>query len=1002
MDSDDSAAVVLFVAFALLLGVFCRSLAKVLNGAIPYTVILFMCGVIWGVIDDNISSSSKLDLASDTISGIDPHLFLQIFLPLLIFESAFSMKWHIFKRLLPQMMALAVVGVIIATALTAVILRILIAPSFSWEEALLLGAIVSATDPVAVVALLKELGGSAKLRTLIEGESLLNDGTAIVMVSVFIELCTGVELDGLYIVEMFSRLALGGIALGLAWGAVTIWVVGLVHRDVLVETTLTVSGVLAIVMLGASFVWYGKPKISPSVAHSLHEFWGTLAYFGETIVFILAGLLLANRIEFSNFTVDDYGRLVVLYLFLMIIRATMVLILSPFLVRFGYGFGVRRAAVLVYGGLRGAVALAMALVVELEEEISETTRNYVMFYGCGITFLTLVINAPTAGAFVRWLGLLRTSHAQEEQFVRGILLLSQKTKLSMQKVIDTIPEDHKSLCNWPKIEEFLSLSKLARTGSSNALLLGRTYAELSRVRTESSPGEDSDDSDDYDEGAALIPPVEDTTNLCCASLRRPMSNISPCEQRLQEARLRFLRGTLEALEGLLSSDALKALIAAEEAAEDRCHRPLSEWIDTLWPICKNPSWLAFLLKVNRLVYLDPILRWGINNSLDRAVRVASSYIEAHRRMLTTLRGSQDVMDRIRSESNTMTRMAKSFLEKATRKYSEKISQIYSELTANHLLSELSRNIHHLAGQGHFVDSELEILSKFIRDKQVDLLRGRNKFSPPTERDMLRISRLFALVGEDEFIDAIMYHDDIDLQKEAHLFAPDALNDYFYFVTSGALVYQHPEGYSQLLERGTFINVAEALAERPPLIKIIAWEKTKLVRFPGSFFRDACTGVFQQYTESRMQLVTNLAHLAGFHLFYLFGKEIFRLSTSPQLKALTKSKLMTTRIVREIVWDSEVILLTEGDTFQVENLGLILLGEISSADGNTSVFNLHGWQYCGNGNYICTSDVAIALHVGNVQTQSAYKPKASFHHCPKSYSFINSGNLGLENPLSRID
>lgn len=64
------------------------------------------------------------------------------------------------------------------------------------------------------------------------------------------------------------------------------------------------------------------------------------------------------------------------------------------------------------------------------------------------------------------------------------------------------------------------------------------------------------------------------------------------------------------------------------------------------------------------------------------------------------------------------------------------------------------------------------------------MRGRNKFSPPTERDMLRISRLFALVGEDEFIDAIMYHDDIDLQKEAHLFAPDALNDYFYFVTSG--------------------------------------------------------------------------------------------------------------------------------------------------------------------------------------------------------------------------
>ncbi|EGD83588.1 hypothetical protein PTSG_04196 [Salpingoeca rosetta] len=353
-------AAVLFVSFALLLGVFCRSLAKSIGGVIPYTVLLLLFGVLWGVMDDH--TTSELGDAANEVADIDPHLFLQasVFLPLLIFESAFSMKWHIFKRMLPQMLALAVLGVVIASSLTACVLRVLISPFLSWSECFLIGAIVSATDPVAVVALLKDLGGSAKLRTLVEGESLLNDGTAIVIFVVFLDISRGVELGPGDVAVTFFRLALGGIGLGILWGAVTIWLIGLVHKDTLVETTLTVastyllfhvaeelcevSGVLAIVALGASFVWYGKTKISPSVAHSLHEFWSILAYFGETIVFVLAGVLLAQKVDFAYFSAQDYGYLLLFYVLLMVIRAVMVVILSPILINFGYGFGIRRAA----------------------------------------------------------------------------------------------------------------------------------------------------------------------------------------------------------------------------------------------------------------------------------------------------------------------------------------------------------------------------------------------------------------------------------------------------------------------------------------------------------------------------------------------------------------------------------------------------------------------------------------------------------------------------------
>ena len=97
-------------------------------------------------------------------------------------------------------------------------------------------------------------------------------------------------------------------------------------------------------------------------------------------------------------------------------------------------------------------------------------------------------------------------------------------------------------------------------------------------------------------------------------------------------------GAGQSLEGQLTSDAHKALLAAEEAAEDRCHKPLQEWGDTLASVCKNPSWLSYLLKKNRVALLDPLLRWGIRNSLSRGVRVASAYVEAHRRMLSSLQG----------------------------------------------------------------------------------------------------------------------------------------------------------------------------------------------------------------------------------------------------------------------------------------------------------------------------------------------------------------------------
>ena len=118
------------------------------------------------------------------LSRIDPHTMLYVFLPPLIFESAFSIEWHLFKKTAWQCLLLAGPGLLLASGMTALPINVLMYKDWSFEASLLLGTVLSATDPVAVVALLKELGAKKSLATLIEGESLMNDGTAMVIFNV--------------------------------------------------------------------------------------------------------------------------------------------------------------------------------------------------------------------------------------------------------------------------------------------------------------------------------------------------------------------------------------------------------------------------------------------------------------------------------------------------------------------------------------------------------------------------------------------------------------------------------------------------------------------------------------------------------------------------------------------------------------------------------------------------------------------------------------------------
>ena len=244
----------LFIIIALIIGAGTRHWLR--KSPLPFTVSLLIIGLglgaanrlgwfeVWhfGSLAVNVD---WLHQSLNWAGKIDPHLILYVFLPTLIFEAAFAMDVHTFKKSFTNAFMLAVPGIILALILTAFIVIGLKGAGlgfagWGWPLALLFGAVVSATDPVAVVALLKELGASKKLGTLIEGESLLNDGTAIVIFMVLLATITGAGSDTSPIVE-FLKVALGGALVGVFFGWLTIRWVKKVFNDALIGFVHTVG-----------------------------------------------------------------------------------------------------------------------------------------------------------------------------------------------------------------------------------------------------------------------------------------------------------------------------------------------------------------------------------------------------------------------------------------------------------------------------------------------------------------------------------------------------------------------------------------------------------------------------------------------------------------------------------------------------------------------------------------------------------------------------------------
>lgn len=468
-----------FIIIAVIIGALTRFFFQ--NSPLPFTVVLLLIGLLLGVLGrfDYLSvfdingmtfDFSFMDRSIQWAANIDPHLLLYVFLPILIFEAAFAMDVHVFKKTFVNSTIMAVPGIIVAIVLTAFFVVGIYYFGFglgkwNWTIALLFGSVVSATDPVAVVSILKELGASKKLGTLIEGESLLNDGTAIVIFMViFVGLSGTVDSDTSPIFEFF-RVAFGGVAIGCLIGWLIIKWIKKVFNDMLVEITaiiaaayLTffiaeyffhVSGVLALVAFGLVMASYGKTKISPEVQHFLHEFWELAAFIANTLIFLIVGVVIAERTVFSLY---DFILLFAIYIGIFIVRAIVIAMFFPAMKKFGYGITKKDAYVVWYGALRGAIGLALALIVAGSDSIDKEIRDQFLFLTAGIVTLTLLINATTMKMVVEKLGLTKLAPAKILAMHNSNVYLQQ----SVEKNIENLKTDrYLKRANWKTVRNYM-------------------------------------------------------------------------------------------------------------------------------------------------------------------------------------------------------------------------------------------------------------------------------------------------------------------------------------------------------------------------------------------------------------------------------------------------------------------------------------------------------------------------------------------------------------------
>ncbi|NWG45120.1 MAG: cation:proton antiporter [Alphaproteobacteria bacterium] len=422
------ASVVFGLAALLALASLLLPLSRRLN--LPYTVVLALAGL--GLGTALVTGVTPPGLAGGFLTtlrglGLSSDAFLYLFLPPLLFHAGLTIDSRRLMDDIGPVIVLAVVAVLVCTL--AVGFGLAAVSGHGLAVCLLIGAIVSTTDSSAIVAIFRTMGAPRRLTIIVEGESLFNDAAAIASFVLLLGIVTAsAEPRPGSAVLSFTGGLLGGVAFGWLAGRLTAALIAGIRSVPVAEVTLTValayltfyfaedhlgvSGITAVVVAAMVMGGEGRTRISPGGWGNLQQTWAQLDFWATSLVFTLAAMLAPSA--FAEGMRAEYLWLsLAVFVLAFLARGFVLYGLMPALTLVGIAEPISRGykAVIWWGGMRGAVTMALALSVSENPAVPEEVKPFVFAVSTGFTLMTLFIMAPTLRPLMKLMSLDRLTRS---------------------------------------------------------------------------------------------------------------------------------------------------------------------------------------------------------------------------------------------------------------------------------------------------------------------------------------------------------------------------------------------------------------------------------------------------------------------------------------------------------------------------------------------------------------------------------------------------------------
>eukprot|EP00871_Galdieria_phlegrea_P000710 jgi/Galph1/163/GphlegSOOS_G4897.1 len=982
---------------------------------IHYSVLVLLSGCIFGVMGCYVNLG---ELSASLALWVDvkpPELLLYVLLPPIVFESAINIDWFIFRKQVFNVFLLAFILVLAFTFSTAVIVIYILRVDWPFTSGAMFGAILSATDPIAVIALLKSSGASPSVTTLLEGESLFNDGSAYTLFYAFLtSLRKNYHENAGKIALLILKESLGAVGLGLLFGYLTTFFLHHVWSakvEIGISVAVSylafyvaqgpagVSGLICLVVTGLVVAADRLSGFSPLARDVLSHFWDIVSFLANGIVFFYSGFIATiSLIIFWNdgLSVLDLVYIPLLYLILSVLRYFLLFLCSPILRYTVSNFSWGEIFLMGHSALRGPIALILSQVVfhmgkDLQDNRNDAIVARVVIWTAGFAILTLLINGTTVQLVTRMLNV--TSAAKKSIFKKAEERLDAFMKESINRLklsrwyigtdwvfVETLLDPKLS----PKSKRFRNILKsLANKDFVSSESSRRSSIIFQGVSTtNNSPFiQTRQDEEDNDEpppeqsllgSSNLFPYVDFDSAMGSSPVEATRNDVD--REVLIEYRKRVLQGLRHFLQkqyirGIVFPEVFRELESAIDQALAYPFRPIS-----LFEVAEREEWgvsfidrfitkrLASLVwfrwLASRILYGFDALQERINLSvlvLNRRHRLGTNLAAALWSAITFIRKSLNLPPILERELRTERLHCLFYLRGVEMAYPHVLAVVQTRNAAAILLTIRSHFIDDLFASGELDQQEHSLLQEDTNERRKLIHEASLSFKSPRTIQVLQSIEIFAsLVEQGKFRSLILDCGERQIYEKGQAILKVGQ------IASG--VYISIRGVAHLESSPNFSSL--------PLHRLSLLEHESLNTIycpPGSVFGlESC--LFQ-----RPMIRTVVVDSECAHIFFLSSSHLHAVVAKDELAALDVYRFVATQIIKQLVPETDSILPVMEEELQSVEASAGTISSFKADESLSNVVVLHNTSRIGDDSFYSENSTSSQPEVDHKREESPKVP-----------------------------